>query len=257
MRMQTLQVADMHARIGMDTGERTLYAARCVLDEHQVCPFSAAKACSSARLTASLHGRAQDAFHAVDQRQDAWAGGWIAHGMDPNIDNKSPLLETGCQLKEAVPMKQSKAELLTSATLAVFRLNGLLIHWGDRFSEFQGLTSARWQMLGALALADQPLSAPQIGDRMGVTRQAAQRQLNLLRDEGMVEALGNPLHKRSPLYTLTPQGRLAYGALDQRWQEHAEKLSRHFEDIDLATTLKVLQALAAAHSSPPEPPHAA
>ncbi|WEE75678.1 MarR family winged helix-turn-helix transcriptional regulator [Comamonas testosteroni] len=150
-------------------------------------------------------------------------------------------------------MPQTKVDRLTSTTLAVFRLNGLLIHWGDRFSESQGLTSARWQMLGALALADQALSAPQIGDRMGVTRQAAQRQLNLLLDEGMVEALANPQHKRSPLYALTPQGCKAYDALDQRWQAHVKQLSRHFEEADLVTTLNVLQSLAAAHATPQEP----
>ena len=68
-------------------------------------------------------------------------------------------------------------QALTELTLTVFRLNGVLLQWGDRLVEPLGLNSARWQMLGAIALANKPISAPQVGNVMGVTgrRPAATR----------------------------------------------------------------------------------
>ena len=89
-------------------------------------------------------------------------------------------------------MKQNKSDILTDLVLAVFRLNGAMINWGDDFSASAGLSSARWQMLGAIALAERPLSAPQIAERMGVTRQGAQKQLNLLAEAGLIELIANP-----------------------------------------------------------------
>jgi hypothetical protein len=55
-------------------------------------------------------------------------------------------------------------------------VNGQLLAAGDRLVEDLNLTSARWQMLGAIALADSPHTAPQLAARMGVSRQGAQKQ---------------------------------------------------------------------------------
>lgn len=145
-------------------------------------------------------------------------------------------------------MRSNKTQQITDLTLAVFRLNGALVDWGDDFSAPAGLTSARWQMLGALALAAQPLSAPQIASSMGVTRQGAQKQLNLLVDSGLIEARDNPQHKRSPLYSLTKQGRQVYGAVDLRWNSHAAKLAGNFTSSELDTTARVLQRLTAIYA---------
>lgn len=78
-----------------------------------------------------------------------------------------------------------------------------------------GLTSARRQVLGAVALAGNPLTAPQIAESMGITRQGAQKQLNLLTDEGLLERRTNPAHERSPLYALSPSGAAAYAGADR------------------------------------------
>ena len=49
-------------------------------------------------------------------------------------------------------MNSSKTDKLTTISLSVFQLNGQLIEWGNRFAEPHGLTSARWQVLGAISL---------------------------------------------------------------------------------------------------------
>lgn len=129
---------------------------------------------------------------------------------------------------------------ITQTALTVFRLNGELLHWGDRLVEPLGLTSARWQMLGAIALADAPLTAPQVGEAMGVTRQGAQKQLNLLCEEGMLEARPNPAHKRSPLYRLTPKGRALYAQADALWNAQAAQLAAAIPADQLEATMQTL-----------------
>ncbi|WP_246483558.1 hypothetical protein [Paenacidovorax monticola] len=45
-------------------------------------------------------------------------------------------------------MRKTKADQLTDVVLTLFQLNGALVDWGDGFVAPEGLTSARWQMLG-------------------------------------------------------------------------------------------------------------
>lgn len=144
-------------------------------------------------------------------------------------------------------MNQTKADKLTSIVLTVFKLNGQFIEWGNQFAEPHALTSARWQVLGAISLAPQAPSIPQIADTIGVTRQGVLKQINLLVDEGLVTALHNPAHKRSPLYALTPKGKAAYEALDARWQAHVRAMAASFSATDLDAALRVLAAMAKVH----------
>lgn len=48
------------------------------------------------------------------------------------------------------PGSSPGAVAITQLTLAVFRLNGVLLHRGDQLVASLGLTSARWQMLREL-----------------------------------------------------------------------------------------------------------
>lgn len=135
------------------------------------------------------------------------------------------------------------APLVTELVLTVFRLNGALLQWGDALVEPLGLTSARWQMLGAIALADAPLSAPHIGQAMGVTRQGAQKQLHLLLDQGLLEVCPNPAHRRSPLYTLTPLGRRTYQQADALWSHQAAELGRRMTQAQAREAKRALEGM--------------
>ncbi|QKE39812.2 MarR family winged helix-turn-helix transcriptional regulator [Ferrovum myxofaciens] len=101
---------------------------------------------------------------------------------------------------------ESKAAILTDIILTVFRVNGRLLEKGDQLVKPLNLTSARWQVLGAVAQAGKPLSVPQVAEAMGITRQGAQKQLNKLEKEGFFEQHRNPRHERSPFYALTELG---------------------------------------------------
>ena len=95
---------------------------------------------------------------------------------------------------------------LTALILDVFRLNGQLVLAGDRLVAELGLTSARWQVLGAIAYADRPESVAMHARTMGVHRQGVQRIVNELKNEGIVEFQPNPHHKRAQLVVLTQKG---------------------------------------------------
>src|SRR5438128_1128523 len=104
----------------------------------------------------------------------------------------------------------------TQVVLATFRANGLLLAAGSRLAAQEQLTAARWQVLGAVALAGRPLTVPQIARRMGLTRQAVQASVNRLLAEALVEADENLDHRRSPLIRLTELGSQKYTAVDRR-----------------------------------------
>ncbi|SEH40272.1 MarR family winged helix-turn-helix transcriptional regulator [Magnetospirillum fulvum] len=135
------------------------------------------------------------------------------------------------------------AQTLTDLMLSVFRVNGRLLEKGDRLVAGLSLTSARWQVLGAIALAERPVPAPQIAEIMGITRQGAQKQLNLLVEEGIVVRAPNPFHERSPLYSLTDAGIRAWREAERLCALWTEDLSPFFSAEEAETALKVLTEL--------------
>ena len=137
----------------------------------------------------------------------------------------------------------TKASILTDIMLAVFRVNGRLLEKGDQMVEPLNLTSARWQVLGAVSLSGKPLSAPQVAEAMGITRQGAQKQLNKLEEEGFLEQLPNPRHERSPLYELTKRGSQAISATMSLQDTWASSLAAGLSLQDLKNTLQTLNAV--------------
>lgn len=134
----------------------------------------------------------------------------------------------------------TNADLVVQIMLTVFRVNGRLLAKGDELVAPLNLSSARWQVLGAVALAQTPLTAPQIAEAMGITRQGVQKQLNRMVGEGLFVQRPNPRHERSPFYALTDEGRRAYDdaiALNDQW---AARLSRAFKRPELETALETL-----------------
>jgi DNA-binding MarR family transcriptional regulator len=139
--------------------------------------------------------------------------------------------------------RTAEGDAATQVVLEIFRVNGLLLAGGHWLAAHEALTAARWQVLGAVALAGRPLTVPQIARRMGLTRQAVQATVNRLLAEALVEALDNPDHRRSSLIGLTEPGRQRYAAVDQRQIRWINELSAGLKITDLATTASVLHEL--------------
>jgi DNA-binding MarR family transcriptional regulator len=133
----------------------------------------------------------------------------------------------------------------TQVILSIFRANGLLLARGDLLSASEDLTSARWQVLGAIALADRPLTVPQIARRMGLARQSVHATVKRLLADGLVELAANADHRRSQLVRLTESGSRKYAAIDRRQAAWVNRLVEGIDRSDLQTAGRVLQELGA------------
>ena len=136
-----------------------------------------------------------------------------------------------------------KGKAATDVVLQTFRANGLFLAAGDVLASVEGLTAARWQVLGAVALAGRPLTVPQIARRMGLTRQAVQASVNRLIGEALVEAAENPDHRRSPIIRMTERGGEKYGAIQRRQVAWINDLAAGLKRSELETTARILQQL--------------
>ena len=139
--------------------------------------------------------------------------------------------------------RTAEGDTATAVVLEIFRVNGLLLADGNRLATAEGLTAARWQVLGAVALAGRPLTVPQIARRMGLTRQAVQESVNRLLAGALVEARDNLDHRRSPLIGLTELGSQKYTAVDQRQARWINELAAGLKIADLAVAARLLREL--------------
>jgi DNA-binding MarR family transcriptional regulator len=108
--------------------------------------------------------------------------------------------------------RTSAGAALTDLIPDLFRLNGRMLAAGDRLVAGLGLTSARWQILGAIVAADRPQPVAWLARDLGANRQNVQRIVNDLVTEGLLAFAANPHHRRAQLVVLTEKGRKAYEA---------------------------------------------
>jgi DNA-binding MarR family transcriptional regulator len=144
-----------------------------------------------------------------------------------------------------VGRRTAEGEAATEVILGTFRANGLLLGAGDLLSAEEGLTSARWQVLGALALAERPLTVPQVARRMGLTRQSVHVTVNRLVADGLVELEPNADHRRSQLARLTELGRAKYRTMDELEAAWVNRLAEGLSRSQLETAARVLGELSA------------
>ncbi|MGH2636414.1 MAG: MarR family winged helix-turn-helix transcriptional regulator [Actinomycetota bacterium] len=142
-----------------------------------------------------------------------------------------------------VDARTMAGEAATRIILTTFRANGLLLGAGDRLGADEGLTSARWQVLGAIALSERPLTVPQIARRMGLTRQSVHATVHRLVRDGDLELAPNADHRRSQVVGLTERGRARYEAIDRRQAAWVNELARGIGRSALETTERVLDEL--------------
>jgi DNA-binding MarR family transcriptional regulator len=134
-------------------------------------------------------------------------------------------------------------QALTDLMLAVFRLNGRLLMAGDRLVAGLDLTSARWQVLGAVALAERPQPVSWLARNMGLNRQGVQRIVNEMRDDGLLEIEPNPHHRRAHLVVLTKRGKEAFEAATRLQVPWVNGLAEGVSVKDLAITQRVAAEL--------------
>jgi len=137
----------------------------------------------------------------------------------------------------------SASAAVTELVLEVLRLNGRLITSGDALVAKIGLTSARWQVLGAIAIQASPLPVVRIADAMGLARQSVQRTVDALEHGGIVTFRPNPHHKRAKLVALTAKGSALYRSAMRLQKPWATKLAASLDTASLDITRSVLRTL--------------
>jgi len=139
--------------------------------------------------------------------------------------------------------QQDKHEALNALIEEIFQTNGMILLDGDRLSAAQGLTAARWQVLGALDLEQRPLTVAQIARRMGLQRQSVQRLADILVEQGLLAYHPNPEHKRAKLVDFTAKGSATIREMDAIQRSWAEQILPDFSSAELQQTVAVLKKL--------------
>jgi DNA-binding MarR family transcriptional regulator len=132
---------------------------------------------------------------------------------------------------------------LTDLMLDLFGLNNRLVTAGDRLVAGLGLTSARWQVLGAIVAAGRPQPVAWLARDLGAHRQNVQRIAKDLAKEGLVSYEANPHHRRAPLVVLTTKGKQAFDAAMRLQAPWVNKLSEGLKAADIKTAHNVITAI--------------
>lgn len=108
-------------------------------------------------------------------------------------------------------------------------------HQGD-------LTAGKLGVLRDLDLSG-PQTVPQMARARPVSRQYIQTLVDQLTDDGHVELVDNPSHKRSRLVRLTPRGKALVDAATRRQAKVFSRLKIGVPEKDLRTAASVLRAM--------------
>ena len=132
---------------------------------------------------------------------------------------------------------------MTDLIIDLFRFNRRMLTAGDKLVAGLGLTSARWQVLGAIIEADRPQPVAWLARDMAAHRQNVQRIINDLHKEGLVAFEANPHHRRGQLVVLTDKGKRAFEAAMTLQAPWVNRLSDGLSAKDIETVHRVVTAV--------------
>lgn len=131
-------------------------------------------------------------------------------------------------------------ELLTALVDHVFALAGRFLDAGDEITRPEGLSAARWLVLGAVQ--DGALSPAEIARRRGLTRQSIRESVARLERSGHLARVGGG-DRRTFLVQLTEHGREALARIEPRRRTWAEETSAALDPDELREAVALLGRL--------------
>ena len=141
------------------------------------------------------------------------------------------------------PGRTASGRAVTQLILQTFPFHGLLSAAGDELTAPKGLSSARWKVLGAIEHNGRPLHVAQIARNMGLTRQAVQRIVNDLVDEGLLVQSDNPDHQRAPLISFTPKCKKIFEEISDEQVSWSNDLAEGISPRTLESAVRVIATL--------------
>lgn len=136
-----------------------------------------------------------------------------------------------------------QGEALTNLILETFRLNGAMLDAGNQLTKPFGLTSARWQVMGAIDLVGHSMTVAQIARRMGLSRQGVQRIVNELEKLGMLALEPNLDHKRASLVSMSEKGQKAIEQINAAQVTWINQLSEGLSEEQIKQASEILQSV--------------
>lgn len=108
----------------------------------------------------------------------------------------------------------------------------------ERTLEGTGLTVRTRAVLEVVAMSG-PSTVPTIARALEIERQYVQVMVNEATDTGLTEAIQNPTHKRSPLFTLTAKGEECLGRTIDLERKNLEEIAAQIAPDDMRAALHV------------------
>jgi DNA-binding MarR family transcriptional regulator len=99
-----------------------------------------------------------------------------------------------------------------------------------------------WSVLRLLKV-NGPQTVPQLARYRYVPRQSVQKLANEMLNDGVIEFLNNPAHKRSKLLRLTPKGEAVFAEMSDRIASLAETLAEQQDVAQLQSAADVVKHL--------------
>jgi DNA-binding MarR family transcriptional regulator len=127
-------------------------------------------------------------------------------------------------------------QLIWEIPFAFFRMQSA----ADRISHGRYRSSGKWSLMLSLDL-DGTQSVSQIAHARPVARQGVQRMADELAEEGLVEFIENPTHKRAKLVWLTAKGEKFVRQLNESAVPWTNAIARRFREPDVAAAVQVLR----------------
>lgn len=137
--------------------------------------------------------------------------------------------------------RSPEGRVLTDLIFKIFRANGRLLRVGDTLVKDLGLTSARWQVLGAVEFS--PKTVAQIARDYELTRQGILWVVQSMVRDGFVELVKNPDHRRAKLVRTTAKGREIFNETVRRQIEWSNRISEGFSVKELSKAIEVMGKL--------------
>jgi DNA-binding MarR family transcriptional regulator len=113
----------------------------------------------------------------------------------------------------------------------IYELAGSLRRQGDEIAGAFGQSQARWQVLSVAS--EGTWTVPGIAQRLGISRQAVQRVVDDLVDDGLAALVANPAHRRSPHVALTAPGRRTLAAITAAARSWHRQIAGELSDTRL------------------------
>lgn len=88
-------------------------------------------------------------------------------------------------------------------------------------------------------VTDGPQTVPQMASSRPVSRQHCQTIVNSLAEQGLVEFVDNPRHKRSKLVRVTKRGRTRFDSMKAQFTQAASVFAPHFSAAEVQAATDV------------------